>query len=110
MSRNAPCPISAEVCVFRPVGQHDGTTSVNVVDTTAPTLKAPAAVTAECTGPKGTPVALGTATATDVCDASPVLTNDAPALFGLGTTNVTWTATDESQNKSRRTRAPPRRP
>src|SRR5262245_27598537 len=102
-SNNATSYVLKVIDLF---GQYDeDTTSVNVVDTTAPTIKAPAAVTAECTGPKGTPVALGTATATDVCDASPVLTNDAPALFGLGTTNVTWTATDESRNKSAATQS-----
>jgi hypothetical protein len=88
-------------------GQYDDdTTTVNVVDTTPPTVTAPPNPCAgqkdgvcECTGPAGTPVDIGTATATDVCDDSLVLTNDAPPLFGVGTTTVTWTATDESQNK-----------
>jgi hypothetical protein len=81
-------------------GQYDqDTTQVNVVDTTPPKVIAPAGVTAECTGPTGTPVSdLGTATATDVCDPSPTITSDAPLLFGLGKNTVTWTATDESTN------------
>jgi hypothetical protein len=34
----------------------------------------------------------------DVCDAAVTVTNDAPALFPLGQTLVTWTATDFSGN------------
>lgn len=78
----------------------DDTVHVNVVDTTSPTVTAPPAVTAECTGPAGTAVAIGTASATDVCDDSPDLTNDAPQLYKLGPTTVTWTATDDSLNKA----------
>jgi hypothetical protein len=71
---------------------------VTVVDTTSPAIAAPADVTAECTSPAGTPVSLGTPTVSDVCDASPTVTDDAPALFPLGPTLVTWTATDTSGN------------
>ncbi|MBY0278876.1 HYR domain-containing protein [Candidatus Binatia bacterium] len=81
-------------------GQYDeDTTTVDVVDTRPPTVMAPAAVTAECTGPSGTSVVLGTASASDVCDDAPILTNDAPPVFNLGSTTVTWTAIDESNNK-----------
>ena len=88
-------------------GQYaEDTTQVNVVDTTPPDVTAPAAVTAECTGPAGTPVNnLGAATATDVCDASPDVTSDAPQLFMLGKNTVTWTATDESTNQSTATQS-----
>lgn len=80
-------------------GQYDeDATTVDVLDTRPPTVTAPAAVTAECTGPTGTSVALGTASASDVCDDAPILTNDAPSTFNLGTTTVTWTAIDESDN------------
>lgn len=41
------------------------------VDTTKPSVTAPPDVTAECAGPAGTPVLLGSATASDVCDPSP---------------------------------------
>ncbi len=71
---------------------------VTVVDTTAPTVTAPAAVTVEQSAADGTPVHIGQATATDICDANPTITNDAPAVFPLGTTTVTWTATDASGN------------
>jgi hypothetical protein len=71
---------------------------VTVVDTIAPELTAPADVTAEQTSADGTAVALGAATATDLCDADLTITNDAPAVFPLGETLVTWTATDASGN------------
>lgn len=39
--------------------------------------------------------AIGTASASDVCDASAVtITNNAPAMFGVGANTVTWTGTD----------------
>jgi hypothetical protein len=43
--------------------------------------------------------AIGTATATDTVDASPTITNNAPATFPVGvTTTVTWTAKDDTGN------------
>jgi hypothetical protein len=44
------------------------------------------------------PVALGRATAVDDCAGTPIVSNDAPASFGVGSTPVTWTATDASGN------------
>jgi hypothetical protein len=81
------------------------TQSVTVVDTTPPTLVAPPAVVAECTSPLGTPVALGTPTVSDICWATLTVTNNAPPLFPLGTTTVTWKATDGSSNSSTATQA-----
>jgi len=43
---------------------------------------------------------IGEASASDDCDPDPSISNDAPALFPLGDTEVTWTATDESGNFS----------
>lgn len=64
------------------------TTTVTVVDNTAPSITAPAAVTVgECNA-----VNLGTAVASDNC--SVTISNDAPSEFAVGTTTVTWTATD----------------
>ena len=74
------------------------TQSVTVQDTTPPVIIAPPDVTAECTSPAGTPVELGWPTVSDVCDPTLVVTNDAPALFPLATTTVTWTARDDSDN------------
>jgi hypothetical protein len=73
---------------------------VTVEDTTPPVLVAPADVTAEQTALAGTPVDIGAAAATDICDTAVDITNDAPAVFPLGETIVTWTAEDESGNVS----------
>jgi len=73
--------------------------TVTVEDQEAPTITAPADITQECTSPGGTPVTLGSPTGVlDNCDASPMVSNDAPALFPLGSTTVTWTATDDAGN------------
>lgn len=70
----------------------------SIVDTLAPTVNAPPAKSAECTSPLGTAVTLGTATAADICDLTPSLSNNAPALFPLGMTTVTWSSSDDSGN------------
>ena len=77
-----------------------GTQKVTVVDTAPPQVSAPADVTMEQTSKDGTAVALGEASATDICDADPSILNDAPQVFPLGTSTVTWTATDNSGNVS----------
>jgi hypothetical protein len=77
------------------------TFSLTVVDTTPPTLTVPANITAEALGPGTTSIpSLGTATATDIVDQVVMISNDAPIAlaFPLGTTTVTWTATDASGN------------
>jgi len=74
------------------------TQTVNVVDTTAPDISAPDDIIAECTSPGGTPVDLGEAVVADICDVSPAVSNDALALYPLGETIVTWSATDASGN------------
>ncbi len=73
-------------------------TQVTVQDTTRPSISAPADVTVECAAPGGTAVSLGTPTVSDTCDPSVTVTSDAPALFPLGQTVVTWTASDDSGN------------
>lgn len=70
----------------------------SIVDTLAPAITAPADALAECTSPAGTPVAIGTPSVNDLCDASLDVSNDAPALFPLGDTIVEWTAVDDSGN------------
>jgi hypothetical protein len=74
--------------------------NVTVVDTTPPSITAPANVVAECTSPAGTPVSLGTPVTNDICWATVAVSNNAPALFPLGTTPVTWTAVDGSTNSN----------
>ena len=76
------------------------TTTRAVPDTIPPSITAPAAVTAEATGAR-TAVSLGTAAATDAVDTSPTITNNAPVSgFPLGSTTVTWTATDDAGNSA----------
>jgi hypothetical protein len=71
---------------------------IAVADTLAPVVTPPGPVVAECTGPSGTPVALGLATAADICEGPRPVTNDAPPLFPLGGTVVTWSSADSSGN------------
>jgi hypothetical protein len=81
-----------------------GTFTVTVVDTTAPTLLVPEAVTAEATGPAGAAVSWE-AEALDVVDPAPEVDCDADSdsTYELGTTLVECTATDASGNITIRT-------
>ncbi len=73
------------------------TTVVTVTDATPPVFTfVPPSLTVEADGPSGTAVTLDPATATDAFAVT--ITNDAPALFPLGATTVTWTATDANGN------------
>src|SRR6185369_12698956 len=67
-------------------------------DTQKPTISAPAAkivnTDSNCTA---TGVALGTPVTADNCSVASV-TNNAPSVFPLGNTTVTWTVTDASDN------------
>ena len=81
------------------IGQ-DATCSfvVNVTDHQKPTITAPPAITAQpsdagsCGAAKAN-VSLGTPTTGDNCGVQGT-TNNAPAVFPIGTTTVTWTVTD----------------
>jgi hypothetical protein len=77
--------------------QAGATQAVRVVDTTPPVLSVPPDVTVIADGAL-TPVEAGTATATDVFGAT--VTHDAPELFPLGATLVTWTAVDANGNRA----------
>ncbi|MBI3847427.1 MAG: HYR domain-containing protein, partial [Planctomycetes bacterium] len=70
------------------------------LDTTAPVITCPGDVTVECTGGL-TPVTF-TATATDACDGPVTVTCTPPSGTGfrLGSTPVSCTATDSSQNSA----------
>jgi hypothetical protein len=91
-------------------GQEDSapdTVIITVVDTTAPVISHPGDITIEADGPDGVPVEddriqtfLYGASATDNCDPSPTIVNNAPAVFQPGDTIVTFTATDASGNMS----------
>lgn len=73
------------------------TQRVVVRDTTPPVLVVPADIRVDATG-GSTVVSIGQAAATDIF--LKALTNDAPAAFPIGTTVVTWTATDTSGNST----------
>jgi hypothetical protein len=73
---------------------------VTVRDTTPPDLTAPPDITIQEIDPLGTAVILGEATVSDLCDARASIKNDAPSLFGLGITTVTWEASDRFGNVS----------
>jgi hypothetical protein len=75
-------------------------TTVTIEDTTPPNITAPDDIQLECTGPDGTPVDLGTPFVSDICDPTLNVGNDAPAVFPLGVTVVTWTASDDSGNST----------
>jgi hypothetical protein len=79
----------------------------DVSDDLAPNLTCPAPISLECTTPGGVPASdprlvpfFNGAVATDNCDPNPVISNNAPPFFPLGTTPVTFTATDDSSNSS----------
>lgn len=75
-----------------------GSFTVTVQDTTPPTITPPADVEVSESDPLGTPVDLGQPTVSDACDPNPTVQNDAPALFPLDETTVTWTTMDASGN------------
>jgi len=71
------------------------TQNVTVVDTTPPIITAVSTFSTIVGAPKSV---LPTPTVSDIVDPNPIVTNNAPNNFPLGTTIVTWTATDHSGN------------
>jgi gliding motility-associated-like protein len=73
---------------------------VFIGDNTAPVISAPLNVTTSPNlGCEAIGVALGTPITSDNCGVAAV-TNDAPSIFPIGPTVVTWTVTDNSGNSS----------
>jgi len=97
-------PLGTTTVMFKATDEAENTatatTTVTVVDTTPPEITCPSDITIECTGAEGTPVELGSPTVSDICDPDPAVSNDAPAVFPLGETAVTWKAADASGNSS----------
>jgi hypothetical protein len=88
-----------------------GSFTVTVADTTPPTLVPPPAVHAT-TGPGATNcsavvAALGTPTATDACSEPAITATGIPAgnVFPVGSTNITYTATDAAGNAATATQS-----
>lgn len=84
------------------------TVQVQVRDTIDPTITCPASVVVECTAPGGTPSGnpniaafLSGASATDVCTAGLVISNNAPDFFNVSqTTPVLFSTQDSSLNSA----------
>jgi Ca2+-binding RTX toxin-like protein len=75
------------------------TQTVTIVDTTAPSITAPDSVTVEATSNNSNIVVLGNPVSSDQVD-TPSISNDAPDVFPLGETTITWTAVDTSGNSA----------
>jgi len=75
------------------------TQTVTIVDTTSPSITAPGSITMEATSSDSNIVTLGNPVSSDLVDI-PSIFNNAPDLFPLGETIVTWTATDTSGNSA----------
>ena len=81
-------------------GETDGTGTVVVTDTTAPTITPQAGVTVFADGScqvSAAGVLLGEPATSDNCGVKSY-SNDAPAVYLLGETTVTWTVIDDSDN------------
>src|SRR5581483_4042915 len=75
--------------------------TVNVVDTTPPTIQGlPDVVKVEAQSPSGTAVRLPQPTVKDAGDPAPLLSISTPQVFPIGETKVTYTAVDKSGNRS----------
>jgi hypothetical protein len=79
-----------------------GSFQVTVRDTTAPTLALPGAQVAEATSASGADVSYPAPGASDAVDTSPTVSCAPPSgsQFGLGSTNVACTASDDAGNSS----------
>ncbi|MFH6942605.1 HYR domain-containing protein [Flavobacterium sp. FlaQc-50] len=77
--------------------------TITVKDVTLPTITAPTAVTVNLTAAgctlSATDVVLGTPVTADNCSVASV-TSNAPKFYSLGTTIVTWTVKDKSNNSA----------
>ncbi|MRN57257.1 HYR domain-containing protein [Paenibacillus monticola] len=106
LTNNAPAdyPVGTTPVIWTAKDEHGNVSEevqhITVTDKTVPELKVPGDITAEATAIK-TPVELGQASATDIFKVT--VTNNAPDSFIFGTTVVTWTATDENGNSTKKT-------
>src|SRR2546427_5646081 len=80
----------------------NATQSVIVKDTTPPSILVPKDITIEATNLKDNVVNIEKANATDAVSVTSVI-SDAPSIFPIGKTAITWTATDEAGNKANAT-------
>lgn len=95
-------PAFVDAMVFR------ATPEGSCLDTTPPVPACPGTITVESFGPDGVPASdarlqafLASVTSTDSVDPAPTLGNDAPAVFPVGETIVTFTTADAAGNVAR---------
>lgn len=92
---------NAFLTVTNNFGQSDiCSATVTITDSLDPNITCPESLEVEQTSDDGTPIDLGNPTASDICDVALEVMNDAPAVFPLGETIVTWTATDACGNSA----------
>ncbi len=92
-------------CVDESSNLAEGAGTISVVDTTAPELDLPAALSIESDGAVQSNDSrivefLSAASCTDAVSIDPQITHDAPASFPEGSTSVTFTCTDEARNET----------
>ncbi len=97
-------PLGTTIVTYSAKDQSGNTSScsssITVVDTTPPSITCPAPITAEATSPAGALVAPGGATASDIAGPVTVTGPSGAATYPLGTTTLTYTATDAVGNTS----------
>jgi len=100
-------PVGQTTLTYSTVDAHGNTGSaqqvVTVVDNTAPVISCPSNIVLEPTCPTGAIATFANATATDNCGVQSVVRTAGPAsgsVFPIGTTTVTFTATDIYSNTS----------
>ncbi len=76
-------------------------TTVTIQDTTAPSISCPAAQVAECTAASSAEIALGVATAEEACTTASVVADGLLSRYPLGSTEVSFQATDANGNAAR---------
>ncbi len=80
---------------------------MSFTDSSPPAITCPEDASAQCSAHSGVPISdaqlssfFAGVSAHDDCDDDPMLSHDAPALFGLGSTAVTFSAADDFGNTS----------
>jgi len=102
LPNNNPFPVGTNYVVYEAIDGSGNTVvdsfAVTIIDVEDPTITAPVDVTVSAgTNCTASGVALGTPTTGDNCGVNGV-SNNAPVVYPLGTTTVTWTVTDDYGN------------
>jgi hypothetical protein len=76
----------------------NATQNITLIDTTSPSIAEPEAIIVEATSETENVISLNPPEATDSVSIAVTITNDAPQVFPLGESIVTWTVTDDAGN------------